>query len=117
MSHQVIIKPSDHSFTCDAGATVLEAAMAADLMLPYGCRNGACGTCKGKVLSGEVDYGAYQQATLTEDDKRVGLALFCCAKPLTDVVIEVREVRRAGDIVIKRLPCRIESIDKVAPDV
>ena len=117
MTFQITIKPSDHSFPCAADETVLAAAMRADLMLPYGCRNGACGTCKGKILAGEVDYGAHQKSTLTDDDKRVGLALFCCAKPLTDVTIEVREVRRAGDIVIKRLPCRIESIDKAAPDV
>jgi len=117
MTFQITIKPSEHSFPCAADETVLAAAMRADLMLPYGCRNGACGTCKGKILAGEVDYGAHQKSTLTDDDKRVGLALFCCAKPLTDVTIEVREVRRAGDIVIKRLPCRIESIDKAAPDV
>ncbi len=117
MTHQIIIKPSDHAFACDDGETVLAAAMRADLMLPYGCRNGACGTCKGRILAGEVDYGAHQAATLTAEEKRAGLALFCCATPLTELVIEVREVRRAGDIVIKRLPCRIESIEKAAPDV
>ncbi len=117
MTHQIIIKPSDHAFACDDGETVLAAAMRADLMLPYGCRNGACGTCKGRILAGDVDYGAHQAATLTADEKRMGLALFCCATPLTELVIEVREVRRAGDIQIKRLPCRIESIDKAAPDV
>ncbi len=47
----------------------------------------------------------------------MGLALFCCARPLSDLVIEVREVRRAGDIQIRRLPCRVESIAKPAPDV
>ena len=117
MSYQITIKPSEHSFACDADETILAAAMRADLMLPYGCRNGACGTCKGKVLEGDVDYGPHQASTLTADEKRTGLALFCCARPRTDLVIEVREVRRAGDIQIKRLPCRIESIDKVAPDV
>ena len=117
MTFEITIKPSEHSFPCAADETVLTAAMRADLMLPYGCRNGACGTCKGKVLAGEVDYGAHQASTLTAEDKRAGYALFCCAKPLTDVAIEVREVRRAGDIVIKRLPCRIESIEKAAPDV
>jgi CDP-4-dehydro-6-deoxyglucose reductase len=86
-------------------------------MLPYGCRNGACGTCKGKIVEGEVDYGAYQASTLTGDEQRAGLALLCCARPKTALVIEVREVRRAGDIQIKRLPCRIESIEKVAPDI
>jgi CDP-4-dehydro-6-deoxyglucose reductase len=45
MSFQITIKPSDHSFTCPEGETLLAAAMAADLILPYGCRNGACGTC------------------------------------------------------------------------
>src|SRR5438874_1512165 len=117
MPIQITIKPSDHVFSCDADETVLQAAMRADLMIPYGCRNGACGTCKGKIIAGDADYGAYQRSTLSEDEKRAGLALFCCAKPLTDLVIEVREVRRAGDIQIRRLPCRIESIDKPAFDV
>ena len=117
MTFQITIKGSEHSFACDEGETVLEAAMRADLMLPYGCRNGACGTCKGKLLAGDVDYGPHQASTLTEDEKRAGFALFCCARPRTDLVIEAREVRRAGDLQIKRLPCRIESIDKAAPDV
>lgn len=114
---QVIIKPSDHAFACASEETVLEAAMKADLILPYGCRNGACGTCKGEILEGTVDYGPHQASTLTEDEKRAGFALFCCARPLTDLTIKVREVRRAGDIPIKRLPVRIESIDKPAADV
>ena len=117
MPHQITIKPSEHSFVCADGDTVLTAAMDADLMIPYGCRNGACGTCKGKLLQGTVDYGPHQEATLTPDEKRMGLALFCCAKPLSDLVIEVREVRKGGDLQIKRLPCRIESIDKPAEDV
>ncbi len=117
MDFEITIKPSDHRFPCEDGETVLAAAMRADLLLPYGCRNGACGTCKGRILEGEVDYGAHQATTLTEDEKRAGLALFCCAKPRTTLTIEVREVRRAGDIQIKRLPCRIESIDKAAADV
>jgi CDP-4-dehydro-6-deoxyglucose reductase len=117
MPQQITITPSGHSFVCNEGDTVLAAAMEADLMLPYGCRNGACGTCKGKIVEGRVDYGAHQASTLTEDEKRLGLALFCCAKPLSDLVIEVREVRKAGDIQIRKLPCRVESIDKPAPDV
>ena len=117
MPFDITIKPSGHSFACDDGETVLAAAMRADLMIPYGCRNGACGTCKGKILEGEVDYGAYQRATLTEQDKALGLALFCVAKPKSPLAIQVREVRRAGDIQIRKLPCRIEKIEKVAADV
>jgi len=117
MPLQITIKPSEHTFACDDGETVLAAAMRADLMIPYGCRNGACGTCKGRILGGEVDYGAHQPGTLTDAEKADGFALFCVAKPKTSLIIEVREVRRAGDIPIRKLPCRIEKIDKVAPDV
>jgi CDP-4-dehydro-6-deoxyglucose reductase len=117
MSHQITIKPSGHSFSCPDGDSVLTAAMAADLLLPYGCRNGACGSCKGRILSGEVDYGAHQASTLTDEEKRQGLALFCVARPRSDLCIEVKEVRRAGDIQVRKIPCRIESIDRVADDV
>src|SRR5579862_3526180 len=117
MPHQITIKPSDHSFACDDGETILEAAIRADLMIPYGCRNGACGTCKSLLLAGSVDYGVHQPGTLTEAERRQGLALLCVAKPLTDVMVEIREVRRAGDIRIRKLPCRVEKIEKVADDV
>lgn len=117
MPRQITIKPSGHSFDCADDDSVLTAAMSADLMLPYGCRNGACGSCKGKVLAGTVDYGEHQATTLTDAEKAQGLALFCCAKPLTDLVIEVKELRRVGELQVKRLPCRIESIAKPAPDV
>jgi CDP-4-dehydro-6-deoxyglucose reductase len=117
MPFDVIIKPSGHAFACDDGETVLAAAMRADLMIPYGCRNGACGTCKGRILEGEVDYGVHQPGTLTESEKARGHALFCVARPKTALAIEVREVRKAGDIQIRKMPCRIEKIDKVAADV
>src|SRR6476646_1463900 len=105
MTVQISIRPSDHTFDCEPDETVLQAAMRADLMIPYGCRNGACGTCKGRILDGSVDFGAHQPSTLTDDEKRRGIALFCVARPRSDLVIEVREVRRAGAIQIK-LPSR-----------
>src|SRR5450432_3730709 len=117
MPHQITIKPSDHSFAADDGETVLAAAMRADLMIPYGCRNGACGTCKSRIISGTIDYGAHQPSTLTDAEKSEGLALLCVGKATSDLMIEVREVRRAGDIQIRKMPCRIEKIDKAAPDV
>ncbi|MFA5081300.1 MAG: CDP-6-deoxy-delta-3,4-glucoseen reductase [Hydrogenophilaceae bacterium] len=117
MSHQVTIQPSGHQFTVQDGETVLEAALRQDFALPYGCRNGACGACKGKVLAGEVDHGAHQPATLPKEDKAKGLALFCTAKPKTDLVIEAQEIGAAKDIPVKTLPCRVEKMEKLAADV
>lgn len=117
MSYQVTIQPSGHQFIVERGQTVLEAALDAGFALPYGCRNGACGACKGKVLAGRVDYGEAQEGTLTAEDRKQGLALFCCAKPLEDLVIEVREVTAVKDIPVKTLPCRVERLEKLCHDV
>ena len=49
--------------------------------------------------------------------RRKGLALFCVAKPQTDLVIEVREVRRAGDIQVRACPAASSRSRSAAPDV
>lgn len=117
MSRKVTIKPSDHTFTCDEGETLLTAALREGFILPYGCRNGACGACKGRILEGEVDYGNPQPYVLPDFEKKNGLALFCQAKPLTDLVIEAREIRGVGQLDIRKLPCRVQEMHRAAPDV
>jgi len=86
-------------------------------VLPYGCRNGACGSCKGKILEGAVDYGVYQKKALTDEEKAQGKALFCQAKPLGDLVIEARTIGAAKDIQVKTLPCRVQKLERVTDDV
>ena len=117
MSHQITIKPSDHTFAAKDGETILEAALREGYAIAYGCRNGACGTCKGKVLAGTVDYGKYQAEALPEADKQQGYALFCQARPLSEVTIECREINAVKDIQIRTLPCRVQQMERVAPDV
>ena len=117
MTFQTLIQPSGHTFPIEAHETILEAAIKHGYTLPYSCRDGVCGTCKGKVISGQVDYGKYQDSTLTEAEKAGGMALFCCAKPLSDLTLECREVNAVKDIPIKIMPCRVHKMDQPAPDV
>ncbi len=117
MPHQVTIQPSGHQFIVQDDETILEAALRQGFSLPYGCRNGACGSCKGKVLSGELDYGTHTPNALKEEEKAQGRALFCRAIPLSDLSIEVKEIGAAKDIVVKTLPCRVEQLDRRADDV
>ena len=117
MAYRITIKPSNNTFEAQPGDTVLEAALREGLVLAYSCRNGACGTCKGKVVEGSVDYGTYQADILPESDKRQGLALFCQAKALSDLVIECREISAVKDIQVRTLPCRVQQMDRLAPDV
>lgn len=117
MPYQVSIQPSGHQFTVNDDETILEAALREGFSLPYGCRNGACGSCKGKVLSGKLDYGKHSPTALKDEEKAQGRALFCRAKPLSDMTIEAKEIGAAKDIVTKILPCRVEKLEKRADDV
>ena len=117
MPHQVTIKPSNHGFTVHDDETILEAALREGFVIAYGCRNGACGTCKGRILGGTVDYGKYQEHALPDAEKRAGLALFCQARALSDLTIECREIGAVRDIQIRTLPCRVQKMEKVGPEV
>src|SRR3974390_2029570 len=117
MPYHVTIQPSEHTFTVQDDETILDAALREGYVIPYGCRNGACGTCKGKVLAGRVDYGVHQDAALSAAEKERGVALFCQARPRGDIVIECREVGAARDIQIKTLPCRVQKMERVAADI
>ncbi len=115
MSYRITVLPSGQTFEAAADETILDAALHHGLTLPYGCRDGACGACKGKILDGTVDYGKAQ--ALTDADKAAGLALFCCAKPTADLSLECKEVRAANEIPVKTLPARIEKLERRAADV
>ena len=115
--HRVTLQPSGQSFEVEEGESILTAALRQQFVLPYGCRNGACGSCKGKLLEGSVDYGVYQQKALPDQEKAQGKALFCQARPLTDLVIEARTVGAVKDIQVKTLPCRVQKLERLADDV
>ena len=117
MPAHVTIRPSNHVLTVRDDETILDAALREGFVISYGCRNGACGTCKGKVIEGEVDYGTYQESALPEADKRLGMALFCQARPRGDIVIECREISAVKDIHIRTLPCRVQKMQRPAADI
>src|SRR5437016_56614 len=114
MAHRVTLRPSGHSYDVEEGKTVLQAGLDAGYMLPYSCRAGVCRTCRGTIVEGSVDYGAVHATYLPDSDKAKGYALLCQAKPLSDLTVEVREVHGVRPRII---PCRVERLEKPAPDV
>jgi CDP-4-dehydro-6-deoxyglucose reductase len=117
MTHKIQIQSSGHEFTANEKETVLAAALRQGVTLAYSCRNGDCGTCKGKLISGEVDYGTYNEKAMSVEERRAGAALFCQAVALSDLVIEAREITAAEGIPIRIMPCRVMKLDRLAPDV
>jgi CDP-4-dehydro-6-deoxyglucose reductase, E3 len=115
--YEIITFPRGHTLIARAGETVLEAALRQGLNLPYQCRDGACGTCKGKILRGTVDYGIYQKGVLTDAEKAEGKALFCCTKPLSDLYIECDEVDALSSFPVKTIKFRVRKMERVNQEV
>jgi CDP-4-dehydro-6-deoxyglucose reductase len=117
MTFQITVQPSGHHYACEGDETVLGAALRAGIGLPYGCKNGACGSCKGKVVDGSFHHKPHQGRALSEQEKLQGYALLCCAVPEQDLVIEAREVGGSSDYPIRKMPTRVTAIRRAAPDV
>jgi CDP-4-dehydro-6-deoxyglucose reductase len=117
MTFQITVQPSGHHYACESEETVLGAALRAGIGLPYGCKNGACGSCKGKVVEGSFHHKPHQQRALSEQEKLQGYALLCCAVPEQDLVIEAREVGGSSEYPIRKMPTRVIGIRRAAPDV
>jgi CDP-4-dehydro-6-deoxyglucose reductase len=117
MSFTVTLQPSGRTFDATRDDTLLAAAIRQGVGLPYGCRDGACGSCKSKLLAGRVIHGAHQLKALSVAEEEAGLVLTCCAVPQTDCVLEARSVPGLGDLPIPKMPTRVLAISRPAPDV
>jgi len=117
MTFTVTLQPSGRSFQVEPDEPVLQAAIRQGIGLPYGCKDGACASCKSRLLAGRVVHGAHQRKALSADEEQAGYILPCCAAPQTDLVIEARTVVGAGDFPPRKMPARVTSIERPAPDV
>ncbi|TSE26146.1 CDP-6-deoxy-L-threo-D-glycero-4-hexulose-3-dehydrase reductase [Tepidimonas sediminis] len=117
MTFTITVEPSGRTFTATEHETLLAAAIRQGIGLPYGCKDGACGSCKCRKLSGTVTHGPHQDKALSAEEEAAGLILTCCATAHSDVVIEARQVTEAGAFPVKKLPVRVLALERAAPDV
>ncbi len=104
------------SFEASDGVSILDAARLADISLPYSCKTGRCSACKCRVLSG-LTRALRPEVGLTEEDRLGGWILSCVRCAVTDVRLEVDDLRGVDLPIPKTLPCRINAINRLAPDV
>ena len=117
MSFQIIVEPSGRTFSADSSETLLAAGIRQGIGLPYGCKDGACGSCKCKKISGTVVHREHQAKALSADEEAQGLILTCCSTAQSDLVLESRQVTEAGSFPIKKMPVRVVSLEKKSHDV
>jgi len=117
MSFKLTLQPSGHEIRIAEDQSVLDAALNHGLSLPYGCRNGACGSCAGQLVSGEVDYGDRNTSCLSDEDKAAGKVLCCQARLTDDTVINIKEITSNAEIKPKLMPARVNKLEKLSHDV
>ncbi len=117
MSFSVSIEPSGREFHAQKGETLLSAALLAGVALPYGCKDGACGSCKCKLLSGKVSHNAHQTKALSEQEQAQGHILTCCAVAQSDVILHCRQVLDVNLPLARKMPVRVDQLNLMAPDV
>lgn len=114
---RVSLANGERSFVVREGEPILTAALRQGVMLPYSCKNGTCGSCKGRVLEGEVHYPFHPPLALSREDFAQSQALMCQAEPLEDLVIQVREIEAVRDIEVRMLPARVAEKSQLSPNV
>jgi len=117
MPYTVNLANEDVSFFCEEDQTILEAALKNDILISYGCRNGQCGSCKGELISGQIDYPEGQPDAIAQDEIDHGIAVFCKAVPKSNVHIKVNVLEPEPDITVKTLPAKVKQIDYLSDDV
>ncbi len=115
MTFKIQIRPDETTFTAAPGETVLEAALRQGIGLPYGCRNGQCGSCIGHLVSGSIGYPSGLITAL--EGKRAGTCLTCQAVATSDLVLEVAQRTVPAQIEVRTLPCRVERKERLNHDV
>lgn len=115
MGFTVDINSGEHVFEVNENESILDAALRQDVGLPYGCRNGACGSCLSTLQSGTVSYPEGKTGAL--ENAAGDACLTCQAKPLENVALQVKLLETAAEIEVKTLPCRVVRHEMLAHDV
>ena len=117
VAFSITVQPSGRQFEAAADESILSAGIRQGIGLPYGCKDGACGSCKCKKISGEVIHGSHQEKALTPEEAAQGMILTCCAQARSDIVLESRQVSAQGALPIKKMPTRVTTLNRVSNDV
>lgn len=119
MGYQLTIEPLGETIEVAEGQTLLDACLRNGIYLPYQCNHGLCGTCKVAVLDGDVDHATSSPFALMDFEREEGRTLACCARPLSDVIIEadVEEDPDAEHHPVQDVTATVEAMSDLTPDI
>ena len=90
----ITLNPVGDAIACGPAESVLAAILRSGASVVFGCRGGGCGTCKMRLISGQVEHGRCSAAVLPEEEKQSGWFLSCQARALGDLTVELTAANR-----------------------
>src|SRR5579863_3691755 len=117
MRVRITLAKSNISFSAAPDQSLLDAALGASLNLPHSCKGGNCGSCRARLLQGEIYYPHGPPLGLSDAEIADGFVLLCQARARGDLTIETREITTPDLARVKRLPARIERAVPLSHDV
>jgi toluene monooxygenase electron transfer component len=115
---EIVVAPSEASYSCPGDDTILRAALRAGFGFPYECNVGSCGNCRFELLAGAVVHNAEAPPAWTERDRQRNRYLGCQARPLGDcrVKVTLREQYKSK-YPPQRTHARLFATDEVTHDI
>jgi CDP-4-dehydro-6-deoxyglucose reductase, E3 len=114
---RISLSQSNLSFGVAPDQSLLDAALDASLNLPHSWKGGSCGSCRARLLHGEIYYPNGPPLGLSDAEVTEGMVLLCQARARSDLCIETYQITAPDQAVIKRLPARIEQALPLSHDV
>ena len=114
---RIRLAKSDITFSAAPDQSLLDAALDASLNLPHSCKGGNCGSCRARLLQGEIHYPNGPPLGLSAAEAAEGFVLLCQCYARGDLTIETLEISTPEQIRVKRLPARIERSVLLSHDV
>lgn len=115
---KVSIPQAGRSLEVHDGQAILLAALAAGIPYPHGCKSGRCGSCKSRLVSGEVDLLPHTPFALSPEERADGLILACRAQPLTDATVAwLGDADEIADILVGRFEGAIATVEDATHDI
>jgi ferredoxin len=93
MSFKITLMPFNRAFECEEDESILVAGLRAGFNLRFGCKEGGCGSCKARIISGDTETNGGTSFALMDFEKEEGYALLCSTLPLSDVTIELYDYK------------------------
>jgi CDP-4-dehydro-6-deoxyglucose reductase len=117
MEAHVSMLPSGREFVVEGSESILQSALRAGLSVNYGCRDGSCGQCIARVVSGKVKKIRPFDFVLSDAEIEAGCTLMCAHTAVTDLDLEAREARNTAEVQYQWIEAKAKGVTYLPGDI